>query len=361
MSIEYISNTNETKLVDSNGNEAEVNESGQLKVVLDGKVSADNSTATPLLSGAIFQGISGETLDYAMVFITIYSDVASATDGLCTEVSSDGITWRDGDCYTIAAGIEKTFSFQPAKRFIRVRYTNGGTDQTIFDMQTVFKKTNSKPSSHRIQDSIVTDDDAELVKSVLTGEDTSNPGQFLNIKSTDGGNLRVTVDQVETTTNSLKTITYSHAELHGGDHFVTRQYETLAKNGVRDILIITPDTTRWAHFTMAAESSSSVVVAEFFEGATVSANGTLDGGFNRNRNSVKTNTTLIYDNPTITTPGTSLYSAYIGSGKGIGGGSRDTEEIMLKQNTIYLLRLTEQNIVATTVTWTLDWYEHTNK
>ena len=34
-----------------------------------------------------------------------------------------------------------------------------------------------------------------------------------------GNNLRVSVDQVETTTNSLKTIDYSHAELHGGAHF----------------------------------------------------------------------------------------------------------------------------------------------
>jgi len=51
---------------------------------------------------------------------------------------------------------------------------------------------------------------------------------------------------------------------------------------------------------------------------------------------------------------------YLGSSKTSGGGVRDNEEILLKQNTKYLLRIIEPNIAATNINWVLDWYEHTN-
>lgn len=175
-------------LVDNNGDSI-INDRGQAKVVLDGRVDDDNSSSTPLLSDATFIGVSEETLDYAMVFITVFSDVASATNGLCIEISSDNITWRDGDCYTIAANTEKTFSFQPNKKYYRVKYVNGSTDQTTFDLHTILKKTNSKPSSHRISETISPEDDATLQKSVLTA--LSDTGLFTNITATKSGNLKV--------------------------------------------------------------------------------------------------------------------------------------------------------------------------
>jgi hypothetical protein len=177
-------------IVGTTGNKAEVNASGQLKVVLDGKVDTNNTSTTPLTASATYLGTGTETLDYAMIFVTVFSDVASATDGLCVQVSSDNVTWRDGDCFTIPAGTEKTFSFQPNKRYARVRYINGGSNQATFDLQTIFKKTNSKPSSHRIQDAIVDEDDATLQKSVLTAKKAS--GVFTNINASTSGNLQVT-------------------------------------------------------------------------------------------------------------------------------------------------------------------------
>lgn len=174
----------------SNGNEAEVNDSGQLKVVLDGKVDTNNSTTTPLAADGEFTGTATDTLDYALIFVTVTADVASATDGLCLQTSTDGTTWIDGDCFTIAAGVSKTFSFQPNTKYARIHYTNGSTIQTSFDLQTIFKKTNSKPSSHRIKDSISPEDDATLQKSVVTAQKPD--GTFINIGSTDSGNLKVT-------------------------------------------------------------------------------------------------------------------------------------------------------------------------
>jgi hypothetical protein len=62
--------------------------------------------------------------------------------------------------------------------------------QTEFRLQTILKSVYSKPSSHRIQDSIDDDDDAELVKSVITAQIYQDG--FVNIGATESGNLKTT-------------------------------------------------------------------------------------------------------------------------------------------------------------------------
>jgi hypothetical protein len=184
-----------TSLTDpESGNSVKINSSGQMLVVLDGRVDDDNSSNTPLLANAVFIGEAVSTLDYAAIIISSYSDVASAVDGLCIQFSSDGVNdWHDGECYGCGAGKWKTFSSQPERVFYRIKYTNGSTNQTAFDLQTTLKKTMTKPSSHRIQDDISGDDDAELVKSVLTGKRPN--GDFVNFNATRNGNFKVAVEE----------------------------------------------------------------------------------------------------------------------------------------------------------------------
>lgn len=181
-------------VTDANGTPIEVNDSGQLKVVLGGTVCTCNSTSTPLLADAVFEGEVSETLDYALIFVSIYSDKASATNGFKYYTSSDGVLWHLEDSFTIPAATSKTFSFQPNRKYFKTEYTNGSEDQTVMDLQVIFKKTNSKSSSHKIQDSISTEDDAELVKSVHTAKDEQ--GIYRNITSTTNG---VTVQSINTT------------------------------------------------------------------------------------------------------------------------------------------------------------------
>lgn len=186
--------TGSTALVDpASGNHAMINETGQVHVVLRGDVDSKNSSSTILDASEVFTGEAVETLDYAVVNISVYSDVASAVDGLSIQQSSDGTNWYITDEYTIPANSGKTFSIQTACRYYRVVYTNGNADQNTFCLSCVLKKTNTKPSSHRISDMIVSDDDAELVKAALTGE---NPqGAFVNFKATRNGNFKVAVDE----------------------------------------------------------------------------------------------------------------------------------------------------------------------
>jgi len=185
-----MSNFRKNIIIDeTTGTSMRVDTSGQGHVVMEGIVDTDNSSSVSLLAGAEFIGEAVDTLKYAIIFVTVFSDVASATNGLHVDISSDGIVWREADTFTVAANTEKTFSFQPNKQYYRIHYVNGGSNQTVFDLHTVLKKTNSKPSSHKITDPISGEDDATLQKAVLTA--LSDTGTFDNIGSTLSGNLRV--------------------------------------------------------------------------------------------------------------------------------------------------------------------------
>lgn len=352
----------ESSIIDADsGNSLSVDSEGKASVVLGGKVDNNNSTFTPLLANATFTGLATETLDAAVIIMSVVSDQPSAIDGFCIDFSADNVYWSGSDCFSIPANTGKVFTIPPVARWFRVRYINGATNQTFLQIQTTLKYVNIKPSSHRISDSIISEDDAELVKSVISAEDEN--GSFVNIRAIQGEtghNLKVSVDQTEPTTNSLKTIQYAHAELHGGTHYFSRGYVTLAGNAVQNLLVVTPNTEKWAHMVVQATGEDGTVIFETFEGAVTSNNGTRDNERNRNRNSPDNNTTLVYLNPTITSDGSSLGSSKFGSGKTSGGGGRDSEEVILKQNTKYVFRITNATVSSNTVNWVLDWYEHTN-
>ena len=432
------------KIQGSSGNIADVNIDGQLHIVAEGKVDTGNSSATPINANISFVGTSIETLPYAVIVVSVFADVASATDGLKIEQSTDNSNWDHCDEYTIPANTGKTFSFQPQAMYLRITYINGGINQGDFRLQTTLKKTYVKPSSHRIQDSIIDEDDAELVKSVITGKNPS--GTFVNFQATTAGNFKTSIEELENTvsvnsntqlrttrfdssgnetpsmdvvgragfqkitdgtdtldivqnvdddtnlndtygavtnavqyyrldssatvksarmdasTHSLQTVDYAHHEIHSGTHYVYKETHAIAKNQTLDHLIIVPATTKWPHMIVDVENITSAITVSLYEGATVSANGVLENSRNRNRNFADNNTTLVYEAPTVLTTGALLTAATVGAGRNSAGGEiRDNEEMVLKQNTLYLLRIVEPNIQATTVNINFDWYEHSDK
>lgn len=169
-------------------------ESNELLVNLEGHECLDNSTEVPLLADAVWTGANWQDVkDYGVVSISVSSDVDSATDGLEILWSSDGNIPLDADKFKILGGIAKTFTFGPAQRYYRVKYTNGDVDQTTFSLKSIVRRTYVKPSSHRIADSIVADDDAELVKAVITGKRPN--GTFGNAGVTAKDNLKVSLDE----------------------------------------------------------------------------------------------------------------------------------------------------------------------
>lgn len=164
----------------------------------------------------------------------------------------------------------------------------------------------------------------------------------------------------DNTTNSIKTIDYAHHEIHDGSAFTASYKADIANSANLDLLIVTPDSTKYAHFTYVIEVELETD-GLLYEGVTATA-GSAVAAYNRNRNSLTEPTVVITSTPTAITTGTTIIrSGHYGSGKTIGGNDRTVNELILKRNTKYLLRLT--NVVTNASNYMsvrLNWYEHTN-
>jgi len=156
-------------------------------------ISVENTFAETLDPDEEFTGEWVEILQFSAIIIAVKSNVASATDGLIVEFGPDEATVINSDEFTIPADKGKTFSFQPAGQYMRVRYINGGTIQNSFNLETQLKSDYVKPSSHRIKDPIISDDDAELVTSVIkvqtNDEETYKNVDVQNPLPTDGDSV----------------------------------------------------------------------------------------------------------------------------------------------------------------------------
>lgn len=164
---------------------------------------------------------------------------------------------------------------------------------------------------------------------------------------------------IDSVTNALETIDYAHHEIHAGNSFSYCENNTLGVSGVRNILFVTPDTTKWCHFLWNARATAETSVA-LYETTTTSNNGTGVTAYNHNRNSATNTGATLTHTPTITGDGTLLCVQHFGVGQRGGGETRAVHEWVLKQNTKYLIRVTSE-AADNDVTLMLDWYEHTNK
>jgi len=196
----------------------------------------------------------------------------------------------------------------------------------------------------------------------LDGETVAVSGDISSqLQGYDGSNWQDI--RIDASTHSLQTIDYAHHEIHAGSHFKAGlQDQSMATSDTLDLLFVTPDTTKWAHWTMTAQATGEVTVS-LYEGATTSSDGTAVTIWNRNRNSSNTPTVTVTHTPTVTSVGTKMTEKWIGSEgfkEDISGEHRGDSEFILKQNTKYLVRLTavSDGIKAAVGG---DWYEHTDK
>jgi hypothetical protein len=151
--------------------------------------SLTNSTETALSANGFYVGGADDLLNYSAVTILIHADVASASNGLIIQFSGDASDWHNGEVYTIPSNSTKFFTPPVQARYMRLLYTNGTDNQSDFHIHTVLKKYPVKWSSHNIDDPIKDQDDAELVKAVLTGK--ANGDGYKNVRTTVDGDLKI--------------------------------------------------------------------------------------------------------------------------------------------------------------------------
>lgn len=135
-------------------------------------ISILNSSVATLLAAATYTGTGEDVSNFSEMRVTVFANVASATDGLSLQQSTDNSNWDVVDTYTIAAssaGQGKTFVVPRQARYFRVVYTNGGTNQATFRLSTLLNRTATAPSSNRPGDAYTNETDLVQGQSFLMG------------------------------------------------------------------------------------------------------------------------------------------------------------------------------------------------
>lgn len=184
--------TQKTQLVDSGGTNL-----GSLanplytapSATANSAVSTNNSSTTPLAVSGVFTGTSDDVTAYSEIRVSVFANVASATNGLSVQQSSDNTNWDIVDTYTIAAGVSATYVVPRQERYCRVVYTNGGTIQATFRLQTILNRQGTAPSSQRPADAQSNEVDLVQGQSFLMGY---NGTTWDRLRSTSTGYLNIT-------------------------------------------------------------------------------------------------------------------------------------------------------------------------
>ena len=175
------------------------------------------------------------------------------------------------------------------------------------------------------------------------------------------------VAKLDDATDAIMTVGYEHHEIHSGSHYFVVGYQDLSINNVLQFTWQMPNTTKWTHWSWSI-STESETLWQVYEGATI--NNALANAItplNSNRNSANTSgTTMRYevhsnlagaDTDVTISAGDLMESGISGAGRDAGNAKRNNE-IVLKQNELYVLRATAT--AAGFVNFNMQWYEHTD-
>lgn len=194
--------------ISADGTPSRVTASNPLPITSSGIVDSNNSTSTPLGISGVFTGTATEVLAYGGIIISAIADEDSAADGLSIQFSSDGTNWDHIEAHTVTADTSHISITPPQARYMRVVYTNGTTAQTSFRLQTLLVSESVGPVAELLGGDISDTTIAQSVRAVLAAKKPN--GDYANISSTAGGNLKVSVEEFdpsvfgqETMANSL--------------------------------------------------------------------------------------------------------------------------------------------------------------
>ncbi len=162
-------------------------------------------------------------------------------------------------------------------------------------------------------------------------------------------------------TGLIGTIDTVHHEIHEGEHFFIQNYIEVAGNGVLNHVWLTG--AKDVHMTFSVNGAEAGIILQTYEGVTADADGTLLTPLNNKRSSLTASTATVRRNPgnIVTTSATLLRSSRLGTAGGVSqrtSGNIDRgNEAILKQNTKYLIRITNLSSSANNINIDYQWYE----
>lgn len=166
----------------------------------------------------------------------------------------------------------------------------------------------------------------------------------------------VTVNNSNPSNLKAVVIEFEHQKIHDGLFYSYPTYSTLGAGLDGYYLITTPNTSTRMHFGAHIQVDQETLLY-LYESPTASG-GTSVTPFNHDRNSASTTTLAITSSPTVTANGTNISLDMIGSCGSSGGEVVASQEYILKQGTVYLMRV--HNNATGTLEYVLDmiWYEN---
>jgi hypothetical protein len=173
--------------------------------LLTGTLDAGNSSIVALGAGGVFTGTAFDITSYAAINVNVKSDVASATNGVKVEFSTDGTNWDHSHSTTYSGTTGVGYIFNAEFRYARVVYTNGASAQAFFRLQTIFKTTLVKSSLYTLDQTVTGNMFAELGKNVIIGKTTGGGGGFVDVKVNPSGAL-TTETQLTSGTAAIGTV-----------------------------------------------------------------------------------------------------------------------------------------------------------
>ena len=103
----------------------------------------------------------------------------------------------------VSASSTRRFQFPVSAQYFRNVYTNGGTDQGYFRVQTIYHSAAPGTSIHRLGDDTSPDRSATVVKSAIMAIASGGSPDFINVGATSGGNLKVSVEENANTSTHI--------------------------------------------------------------------------------------------------------------------------------------------------------------
>lgn len=166
---------------------------------------------------------------------------------------------------------------------------------------------------------------------------------------------------IDEITGAVIAIDYSHHEIHEGNHFMYTDAVELDSAATQDYMITTPNTTKYAHMVFVMDGSAITQWQLYESGDRTGTTGQTIS--NSDRNSTNAATVTIHKGTSAGTTDGNVIHLYKGGSdtnqSRSGAKERNEEEIILKANTKYILRVTsgtDNNLTNVR----LSWYEHTS-
>ena len=247
-------------------------------LTVDANTTADtgNTTAATLGIGANFTGTGFDLTNYASWSISVFSNVASATNGLKIEWSENNSNWDFSDSSDYVASVGNMITFGRKARYVRVNYTNGVTGQTTFRVfawgHSVFTRQTRKFLKAALTDA----DTAQVVVAAMQGHSSAGGGAWVDVKANPSGALVVdasgSVGGIGTATNIAAQVTVTNSSTAVVAARATRRAVTIVNNQtVAVYLDPTGGTAATTHFRLDPGASVTWPIVTAVTGITSAA------------------------------------------------------------------------------------------